>query len=275
MHRLRLNSRGFGYIELLVAITVTAIGIAFASGLILAGKGHIKQQDRELEATQAGRASIDTILRELRLGGACLPETGEFIALEAVDNGDEDELVTRYGRTTADMSCIQTATSTAIAGSATAIPVDDSSGFEAGDYAYIRHTNGSGEYFTVASIDTTNQVLTIDRALTSGYPATSGVYAIDERRFFIDTTAGTTPQLMFQVGGQTPQPFALGVEKLEIDYELSDGNTVDEPVDDQEWRSVSRIHLSLTTRSVRADPDGNYYRRTNHVTIKPRNLIDS
>lgn len=269
------NSRGFGHLELLVALTVTAIGIAFASGLMLAGSGHIRQQERELEATHAGRASLGVILRELRLGGACLPETGEFIAITAVDSGDEDELLTRYGLTTSDMSCIQTATAANIVAATTSIPVDDSDGFEAGGYVYLRHTNGSGEYFEIASIDAINHILTSDRTISTAYPATSGVYAIDERRFFLDTTTPPAPRLMMQLEGGEPQPFALGIEKLEVEFELSDGTIVTNPVDDQEWRSVRQIHLELTTRSVHTDQDGNYYRRSHKVAVKPRNLVDS
>ncbi len=269
------NSRGFLFIEILVAVTIVAIGIALATGMVLAGRGHIRQQESELEATHAGRSALEAILRELRLGGACLPETGEFIALAAVDSSDEDEIVTRYGLTTSDMSCIQTATASNVAAAATSIPVDDSDGFEAGGYVYLRHTNGSGEYFEIVSVDNVNDILTSDRPLSTAYPATSGVYAIDERRFFLDTTTPPAPLLMLQLGGAAPQPFALGVEKLEIEFELSDGTMITDPVDDQEWRAVRQIHVALTTRSVRTDQDGNYYRRTHKVAVKPRNLIDS
>ncbi len=273
MHRSHQNSRGFTTIELLVAVGVTAIGITLASGMMLAGKEHIQRQEKQLEATQAGRAALDTILRELRLGGACLPETGEFIALAAVDNGTTDEFVTRYGLTTSDMSCIQTATASAVSASATSVPVNDSDGFTAGDYVYIRHTDGSGEYFEINSIDSTNHVLLIDRALTTGYPATSGVYAIDERRFYLDSAAPPAPRLMFQIGGAAAQPFALGIEKLDLEYELADGTSLAAPATGEEWRSVRRIHVEVTARSVSPNVGGGFYRREYSVSIKPRNLI--
>ncbi len=275
MHRSHQTSRGFTTIELMVAIAVTAIGITLASGMMLAGKEQIQRQERQLEATQAGRAALDTILRELRLGGACLPETGEFIALAAVDNDTTDEVVTRYGLTTPDLSCIQTATASAIAAFTTSVPVNDSAGFKAGDYVYIRHTDGSGEYFEISSIDSTNHTLLIDRALTTGYPATSGIYAIDERRFYVDSTASPAPKLMFQVSGTTPQPFALGIEKLDIEYVLADGTPLPAPATDEEWRSVRRVRVDVTARSVSPDAGGRYYRRQYSVSIKPRNLVGS
>lgn len=275
MPRSRANSSGFGHVELLVAVAITAIGIALASGLTLAGQEHIRQQERELEATHAGRVALDTILRELRLGGACLPETGEFISLEAADGGDRDELVTRYGRTTSEMSCIQTTVETAVAAAATSLPVTDPDGFSAGDYVYIRHTNGSGEYAVVATVDSANRILLIDRPVSASYPVSSGVYAIDERRFFIDDAEEPAPRLMFQISGADPQPFALGIEALDVEYELADGTVVDQPANDQEWRSLRRLHVSLTARSVLPDRNGDYYHRSQTVTIKPRNLIGS
>lgn len=274
--RVRDANRGFGTVELLVAITVTALGITLASGLMLAGRAHIRKQQKELEATHAARASLEAILRELRLGGACLPETGDFIALEAVDGGDLDEITARFGITSeSDMTCTQTTVSAAIAGSATTVPVDSTDGFSAGDLAYLRNTDGGGEYFVVTSVDTSAGTLGTDRALTDAYPATSGVYAIEERRFWIDEPDSSPPRLMMQVDGGLPQPFAIGVEKLNVEFELSDGTLIDEPGDDQTWRSIRQLHLTVSARSLSADLEGKYTHRELSVRIKPRNLIAS
>jgi type II secretory pathway pseudopilin PulG len=275
MHKSLRTEDGFGSIELLVALAITAVGISLTTGLMLAGKSHVTEQEKEIEATHAGRAALDTILRELRLGGACLPETGDFIALEATDGGDTDELVTRYGLTTADLSCIQTATRATTTAASAALAVDDTNDFTVGDLAYLRHTSGGGEYFKVTSIDEENRLLGIDRSPSQAYPATSGVYAIDERRFFLDTATAAVPRLMLQVGGAAAQPFAVGIERLDLKYELADGTRLDEPSSSQQWRSVRQVHVSLTSRSAAAGPDGHHYRRSYDVTIKPRNLVDS
>ncbi len=272
MPKSQRNERGFGSIELLVALMITATGIALTTGMMLAGKSHIQEQGKEIEATHAGRAAIDMILRELRLGGACLPETGEFIALEATDDDDRDRLTTRYGLTTADLTCIQTATREITTPASSSLAVNDVEDFAVGGLVYLRHTDGSGEYFKVAGIDQDNLLLTIDSAPSTDYPATSGVYAIDERRFYIDTASGL-PRLMLQVGGADPQPFAMGIERLELRYELADGTESDQPSGDQQWRAVRRVHVALTARSSEASPSGDHYRRTYDVTIKPRNLI--
>jgi len=267
---------GFGSIELLVAITVTALGIALASGLMLAGRSHVRQQEKELEASHAGRASLETILRELRLGGACLPETGEFIALEAINSGTHDEITTRFGLTfDNDMSCIQTATTSDATAGSTTIALDNADGFAAGTLVYLRHTNGSGEYFIVTTVDPSSRTLGTDRGLLNDYPATSGVYAIDERKFSIETPSGAPPRLMLQVGRGLAYPFALGIESLDVHYELADGSIIDEPGDDPTWRSLRQIHIDLTARSLSKSLQGDYIRRVFSVGIKPRNLIGS
>lgn len=274
MRKSHPTERGFGSIELLVAVSITAIGISLTTGLMLAGRSHVREQEKEIEATHAGRAALDTILRELRLGGACLPETGDFIALEASDGGDSDQLVTRYGLTTSDLSCIQTATREVATPSSTSLAVDDTADFTVGGLLYLRHTSGSGEYFTLLSIDEENRLLGIDRAPSQAYPATSGVYAIDERRFYLEAGDDEIPHLMLQIGGRAAQPFAVGIERLDFAYELADGTRLNVPSGAQQWRAVRQVHVALTSRSTATAPDGSHYRRSYEVTVKPRNLID-
>lgn len=266
------RNSGFGTIELLVSFAVVALGIAFATGMILAGKGHTRRQERELETTQVGRSALDAILRELRLSGACLPETGEFIALDAIEGGQRDEVITRYGLTSDHLNCIQTTTTAAAVAGDASITVADVGDLVSGMTVYLRHTNGAGEYFNVTDVDTATLRLTLDRPAAFAYPPTSGLYAIDERRFFIDATAGE-PRLMLQVGRHAAQPFAIGIERLDIRYEAADGTEVQVPADHRQWRSIRQIHVALTARSVATAAGGEPFRRHFQVTIQPRNLI--
>jgi hypothetical protein len=111
-------------------------------------------QQWQLEATQAARAAVDSIVRDLRLSGACLPTTGDFISLSGKDIGTKDEITTRTGLTQPNLSCVQAVVpigSTASASSST-VPVQSSAGFVAGMRAYIRNPTGTGEYFDITAV---------------------------------------------------------------------------------------------------------------------------
>ncbi len=274
------GSRGFSAIELLLALTLMGLAIAATSGMFVASRGHIVMKGRELETTQAARAALDMLVRDLRLGGACLPVTGEFISLSGVDGGVRDEITTRTGLTRADLSCIRTATTETASASGSLVTVEDSEGFAPGMLAYIRHPNGSGEFFEVSGVSSPTELTR--SALSVDYPPTSGVYAIDQRRFFINwftnMSGETLPELMLQINNQAPTSFAVGIEELDISYEIAvncnpDCDVVDLPADNSEWQLVEQVLLSLTARSDLAGHEGAYFRRKFEVGVKPRNIL--
>jgi hypothetical protein len=267
-------------LELLVAIAVTTAAMGAAATFFHASARFIRNQEREIETTQAVRASVDVLVRDLRLGGACLPVTGDFITLSGVDSSTRDELTTRTGLTRPDLSCVRTATMGDTPKAGATIAVERADGFQPNMRAYIRAGDGSGEFFNITSVDTTGNILGRDRSFASDYPASSGVYAVDERRFFISdvtTPWGVLPQLQLQIGDDSPSSFAIGLEQLNIRYRLKRNcppcDVVDIPADTDEWRTVDEILLTLTARSILPNPAGTYYRRTMNVAVKPRNLL--
>jgi hypothetical protein len=265
---------------LLLGVALMTLAVAATSGMFLASKSHMRMQALELETTQAARAALDMLVRDLRLGGACLPVTGEFISLSGVDNGDEDALTTRTGLTRADLSCIRTATTAVVSASGTSITVEDSAGFSPGARAYIRHPNGSGEYFDITNVPSATSIGR-SATLAVDYPPTSGIYAIDERRYYINWFTSpkglVLPELMIQIGSEVPISFAVGIEKLAIDYILTSNcpscDIVDLPADNAEWSIVDQVRLGITGRSQVPNQEGDYYRRTLSVSVKPRNIL--
>jgi type II secretory pathway pseudopilin PulG len=269
-------SGGFTSLELLIGIMLMGIAIATTSGMFVAAKRQMTRQQGELEATQAARAAIDGIVRDLRLGGACLPIVGDFISLSGVDNGQQDEITTRTGLTRPDLTCVSSVVpnGSQVTKSGSTVPVVSSDGFKTGMRAYIRHPNGTGEYFDITAVPSATQ-LTKSATLTQDYPQTSGVFAVDERRFFLATTStsrGPQTELRIQIGTAAPIAFATGIENLDVRYQLEDGTVVGLPTSTQ-WSVVDALLLSLTARSSQPDPSGAYYRRTMTVTVKPRNLL--
>lgn len=267
-----------------MGVMLMGLAVAATSGMFLASKRHLRMETREIETTQAARAAVDMMVRDLRLGGACLPVTGDFISLEGVNDGEEDEITTRTGMTRPDLSCISSTLTlpegVVLAPADAVLPVQSSQGFEAGMRAYIRHPNGSGEYFDITGVPTPTQ-LAKSTSLSQEYPDTSGVYAIDERRFFInwrEGPRGLLPELVLQIGQRSPQSFAVGIDRLNVQYQLRQNcsptcDVVDLPANDAQWSIVEQVLLSITARSDHPDEKGDYYRRTISVSVKPRNLL--
>lgn len=274
------RSDGFSSVELLIATVMLGLAITATSGFFLASNNHMKMQARKVETNQAARAAIDMIVRDLRLGGACLPVTGSFISIEGDDDGDEDEIVVRTGLVRPDLSCVRTSVRQRASQGATTVRVQTVDGFAVGQLVYLRAPNNRGEYVKVASVNITDRSFKSETPLTRRYDATSGVYVIDERRFFINhwtSPRGVLPELMIQVDDEEPVSFAVGIEKLNFEYQLRRNcppcDVVDLPANEDEWAIVEQVFVGVTARSELKVENGDYYRRTIQVGVKPRNLL--
>lgn len=270
------GASGFSIVELLLSTALATMALAATSSLFLAGRHTLRNEDTSLETSHAIRSTTDLLLRDLRLGGACLPVTGGFVSLEGVDNGMTDEIISRTGLTRTDLSCVRSASVGTATSGATAIVLENVDGFAAGTRAYVRHPNGTGEFFTVASVDVPVAQLTSAQAFSRDYPATSGVYGIDERRYTVDLGVDP-PVLQVQLNGEEPMPFAIGIEKIDIRYQLRRNcpscDVIDLPTNDTEWALVDQVLLTVSARSSRPAESGQYYRRHMTVRVKPRNLL--
>lgn len=273
-----VESKGFSTTELLVGTLVTTLAVTATSGFFLASNRQVRYQLHGIETSQAARSVADRIARDLRLSGACLPDTGAFIALEGANGGDRDEIVTRTGLLQ-PASCIRTSLQQAAAAGSSTLYVGEIDGFQSGMRVYLRGADGEGEYVEISSIDAAEQALVCDRVLAARYPRASGVYAVSERRFYVSdatTPEGPIPQLMMQVDGGEPTPFAAGIEKLDFTYQLARNcppcDTVDLPSGEREWSIVEQVFVTVTARSETTDNAGERYRRTISFGVKPRNL---
>lgn len=261
----------------MISVGIVGIAMAATSGLFLAGRNFMRDQALEIETTQAARATIDLLLRELRLGGACLPITGDFVSLDGLNTGNRDEITSRTGLTRPDLSCIRSASTANALTGATSLTLQNVSGFSAGRRGYIRHPAGVGEYFTISAVNSVPKTLTVNPPMSRDYPSTSGVYEIDERTFRINVDDPSNPALELQVDNGTPAKLATGIERLNIQYQLHRNcpacDMVDLPASDAEWAIVEQLFVEVTARSDRPGPTGDYYRRTIKVGVKPRNLL--
>ena len=268
---------GLSTLELVISVGIISIAMAATSGLFLAGRNFMRDQTLELETSQAARATIDLLLRELRLGGACLPVTGDFVSLDGIDSSERDSITSRTGLTRPNLSCISSAAAADFTAGTTTLTVGSANGFITGRRGYIRHPAGTGEYFDIVAVNTGTNTLTIDPGLSVDYPITSGIYEIDERSFSINDDDPLNPVLEMRIDGGAPSQLATGIERLDIQYQLRRNcpncDVVDIPTSDPEWAIVEQVFLEVTARSQRTGPNGDYYRRTIRVGVKPRNLL--
>jgi hypothetical protein len=264
-----------------MGVMLMGIAVAATSGMFLAAKWQMQMHQRQLETSHAARAAADMMVRDLRLGGACLPVTGDFVALDGTDAETRDTITTRTGLTRPDLSCVRSAVpaGATVAMNGAAVPVENTDGFVPGMRAYIRHPNGSGEFFDVTEVPLATE-LAKGQSLSRDYPETSGVYAVDERRYYLETWStdhGPESELMMQVGGKASQLFAVGIEQLDIRYQLQRNcppcDVVPLPRSKREWTVVDAVAINLTARSQLPNAHGDYYRRTVAVSVKPRNLV--
>jgi hypothetical protein len=261
---------------LLVSLGLTSLVMVATAGFFTANRAFIGDRGTEVETNVTARLVADVLVRDLRLGGACLPTTGAFVAMDGEDSGDRDDVTTRTGITRDDLTCIRSATRTNVAQGSKQIDVEDTAGFEPGMRAYIRGTSGVGEFFTIEAVSDGSRWISSGSGLSRQYLATSGVYAVDERRYFIEEAGDATPDLMLQVGDDDPTPFATGVEKMDIQYQLKRNCPTCDVVDipnSNEWPLVEQLFLTVTVRSDKPKRDGEFYRRTISLGVKPRNFL--
>jgi type II secretory pathway pseudopilin PulG len=281
---------GFSLVELLVGTTLMLLVLGTTGVFFAAARNFISDQILHIETQQGLRAAMDSMVRDLRLAGACLPTSGDFVTLDPVASTN-NQIVVRTGQVRPDETCIQTVLTSDLAAGASQLSVQSASGFMPGMRVYIRQSNGAtGEVINITSVDTTNNVLgkaanltcpdTVGGCPTPAYPAGSGVYAVDEREYAVDASNPALPVLTLTANGAAPVPFAFGIEGLQLQYELarncdsqSGCDVVNVPATEGDFALVNQIYVTLTARSRTPSLNGQYYRVTRTVSAKPRNLL--
>lgn len=266
--------RGFSLVEFLVAVAVSGVALAsvvqfFATqARIQVGHGY------RIELQQALRSSLDNITRDLRLAGACLPQTGGFEALTGTDGPGPDSLTIRAGVVRNDMSCIRASLSALTGAGTNSVTVQSAAGFQTDMLVHLRHPGGFGQYTFVTGV--AGNIVSLEDAATTDYPVGSALYAIDERTYTIDPL-GPASRLMITINRDQPRGFAVGMNDLQVRYVLAQNcppcDVVDEPADDVEWRLVNEVIVTATAETVGAVRPEDQVSLTETSRGKPRNLL--
>jgi prepilin-type N-terminal cleavage/methylation domain-containing protein len=283
--------QGFSLVEMMVASAIMLSVLVTSAAFFAAGRKTITDQLLMIETLQGLRAAEDSMARDLRLGGACLPTTGDFITLDSV-NSTTDQIFTRTGLVDANEVCISTVLTADLTAAGSTLTVQSAAGWAAGMRVYIRQSSGTtGEVFTITSVNTGTNTLQKTTTLTcpqlSGgcpspaYPSGSSLFAVDERLYSVDTSNSALPVLNVTANGAAATAFAFGITNLQLQYVLAQNcdstgencTVVDVPANDVQFALVNQIYVTLTARSLTTLSSGQYYTATRTVSAKPRNLL--
>lgn len=273
------RQRGFSFIELLVAMGITGVVMTSVVQFFASHARQMRQHGFRVETQQALRGSVDAIVRDVRLAGACLPTDGGFTALDGTDGPNGDSIVVRTGLVRNDLTCVTSPLAAATANGATNFQVINANDFVVGKMAYVRHPNGSGELSRVTNVNTGANTVSVADAVGQDYPFPgSSLYAVDQRTYFLRSDLDP-PLLMFQIDEEVPQPFAAGVTRLDFEYVLNDNcptcTIVDlsSPLSTADWWLVNEVLITLTVETVGGVVEGDATELTQSARTKPRNLL--
>ena len=269
---------GFSFIELLVAMLLLTV-----VGAVLVNSFSIQMRfrgDTEIKAeTHQGLvAALDSLVRDVRLAGACLPTQPSFVPMSGVNNGTTDSITVRTGAISSTTTCIVATLTSAAAAGATQLPVDDVSGFRVDGWGYVVGAV-PGELFHVTAVSATSGAgnVTTDTTLAQSYPLGGGVYALEERVYAIDTTTYGQPVLTRSINRGAAQPIAGGIESLNVRYRLNQNcpscTVIDLPADNPTWNQVSEVILGATAVSRQNLSTGRGCANRQRSTVQPRNLV--
>ncbi len=261
-------------IEVLVAMMLSTVALTISARDFGYYVHHRHDMDLLAETQQAADSSMTFLTQELRQAGACLPDLGNFIALDGKDNGDHDSLTLRIG--IADeysLQCDRTILKKRALKNTSQMKVQSTAGFEAGQWLYLIKNTGYGQFLKIVSIE--GLWITVDGTFKRNFGRNSGVYALEERVYEILPLDGKST-LTVAIDGDDPQPMVRGIESFNLQYRMAPCppcDAVDIPASDTEWRVVREVEISVTAKSDRPGSDGTYLEVENTATIKPRNLI--
>jgi hypothetical protein len=272
------STAAFSVVELLVAMGLFAVlGEMMIHSFSI--QTHIRR-DVELrsETNQGIAAALDALVRDIRLAGACLPTQPLFVPIAGIDNGALDTLTIRTGAVSATTACTQTTLSAALAAGGNSIAVRDLTGFKVDALAYIS-SGVAGEFLRVTALSGASGAgtVTTDSTLTQSYVVNSGVWALEERVYRIDSSTYSQPALTRSINRQAAVPIATGIEQFDVSYRLNENcpscTEIALPPDNPTWVEVTEVIVSLRARSRAPLSTGSVFLVSTTSAVQPRNIL--
>jgi prepilin-type N-terminal cleavage/methylation domain-containing protein len=259
------NERGVSLLEVLIALAIMGVVTAAVMQAYVTQHENYMVQEDITDIQQNARASVDELVRNVRMAGHDIPPT--LLAI-APSNTNPDTITITY----TSSSC-ETFLRSTMASMSEALKCSlDVACFNDLEWCYIYDPDsGGGEWFQVSKVDAANRQLDhISTPLSTLYGAGSVVKPINQIKYYIDTSNSDHPQLMMQRRGSSPQVYAEDISDLQFQYRMKNGTIIDEPV---LVDNIREVLIAVRGRSHDVDIERDERRVREFVTsVSLRNL---
>lgn len=235
------NARGFGMVELLVAMVITGVVLIATYGALFRSQSAATRVTASVETRQNSRAAVQLLEREVRMSGSGWGRNQLYgwnngVAMNrfaisfgyggSAASSDSIGIVAGWSLVTTLRAALPNRFST------TVIPCVSAAGFAAGDFVVV--TDGSlAHMFYVTGISGNDlqhtsssvyNVSTVNNAFpATGYRIGTQVYKMSMVSYKRDTTTYRKPVLVRWEYGRGTQVVAYNVKQFAVNYELQGG----------------------------------------------------
>jgi prepilin-type N-terminal cleavage/methylation domain-containing protein len=245
------RATGFTLVEVLVAVFLAGIVSIFAMKFYVSEHNNLRIQQNVADMQQNLRASIEEISHRLMNAGANLPD--RIQAIQSTDT-NPDTLLIRYTEIGGNIR-VGDHTQKQQASPIHVEKGSDLSKFSVGQVAYLWHASQQqGEWFTITNISTNNgsgweEIYHQGQVLLYDPQPGDAILSLWEVKFYIDPSDTAHPVLMRAVNNETPQIYADYVYDLQVEFILTNQDTVSvlTPTD---TALVARVSLSAFTGEI-------------------------
>ncbi len=213
-------NRGFSLLELLIAITITALLAAVTAAVVPPLHALFEQTPAAIDLQQRGRTAVDTIAQAVRAADQVLlldadPARSHFRELQTVApkaDGAQGTLARDQSSPGGHLYLYDTG--------CPAVP--DVCGFVRGTVAMIANDSGQFDVFIVGSINVVSGSISPGRSFDRSYAEGAMVVEVDAHTFRLDPQADGSSTLVRQTAAGAIQPIVDRVSELRFERAFGD-----------------------------------------------------
>jgi len=263
--------RGTSFLEVMIALLILSVVTTAIFKLYITQHKNYLIQDDVTNIQQNVRASITELSRHIRMAGYNLPMG---LPALAAANTNPDTITITYQSAGCDTYLSESMSQP----SAELKCATDVSCFKNGQWVYIFDPDSAvGEWFEITEVQAGTKCLQHNTmALSRAYGKDAIVLVMTQVKFFIDeTTDPNHPDLMLQLPGQPPIPYAENICDLQFRYRMKNGLVLDAPTLVNDVREVMIFAIGRSNNpdiELTKEVEGQYRHRSFSTSVYLRNI---